>query len=1271
MTRRHALSAVLAALLVGGLEAPPSRAGALPGFSEPEITTLGQYLDVLTKTRSPEERGIASCGCGGARLADVDVGELLWREAVATGGSVSALVRLPVEFAPGALADPAGRAAERIAIAEAGAALESELMRHGEVTVVRRYENLPYLSILADADVLLAVREDPRGLKLMTNPAFHPTLASSVPVTRSDAVQAWGFTGLGHAVAVLDTGVDTGHNFFAGRTVAEACYSTTNAGTNLSSTCPGGVSSSTATGSGAACDFTGCDHGTHVAGIALQDGFDDGMAPAASLIAMQVFSEEADVADCAPRPAPCPKAVRDDWLAGLDRVVTLSSTIEIASVNLSLGGGQYCSPCQGILDFWPVADAFEALNAVGVSVVASAGNDGCNDALGAPACVLPAISVGSTTDADDVSSFSNSNTWLTLFAPGSDIDAASEGTTTGTTTKSGTSMAAPHVAGAIAQMRHADPGATVTEIRDTLASLSDGAAIDLPGYPGSHRPRLRTDCAVEDLIGTDTPTGVTATDGVFTTKIQIDWDPDFRVFRWDVYVSETDDVLTRQFVDFTLTPGFSYFAPEPGTTYYFWIQARICNELSDFSASESGVQAVPTVALVDASDGLFEDRVRVTWTAVSPQPDFYEIWREQEGARGAPTEIDFVSGTTTTYDDTGAGYYTYDYYVRAVYGPDPENLGPLGTGNSGYRLLPAPTNVTASNGTYDDRVQLFWNTVVGPGTRYSIERSTGGSFVQVASNVANNVWNDTAVSPGVVYTYRMRATLDGLTSGYSLTDDGWLEVVMFPTLATGLPGTRSGSIDAGDFDRDGDMDLAIAGTVAGDGKLTGIFRQTAGRGTGLSFTELVVPLPTVDHARWADADGDGWLDLFAGGYTGSSLETAVWGNAAGTAFTDLDEGIPNQINPRADWGDFDNDGDPDLAIAGYSGTGAVRIFRNDGVGGMTLHQQLDLVIGGALEWGDADDDGDLDLVFSASDDSQPTGDQPPITRLYRNDGGTFVDAMASLPDVDLGCLGWGDFDKDGDEDLALAGYDTSNERSFEVYRNDGGSFTLFATLTGLTACGLGWGDFDLDGDLDLVAAGSTDAGGRTLVYRNDIASFVDLTEDADLPPRTSAAVEWADLDGDGALDLLVSGLDPEAAGTVVDLTVHRNGSPGSNHVPTAPTNLGATPGPEGMVLSWDAALDAESFSNGLSYNLRVGTAPGLSDVVDPLASPTGQRLVAKPGNARQVTSWELKGLAGGTYYWSVQAIDASFAGGPFAAEGSFTFGIFSDGFESGDTSAWE
>jgi hypothetical protein len=89
--------------------------------------------------------------------------------------------------------------------------------------------------------------------------------------------------------------------------------------------------------------------------------------------------------------------------------------------------------------------------------------------------------------------------------------------------------------------------------------------------------------------------------------------------------------------------------------------------------------------------------------------------------------------------------------------------------------------------------------------------------------------------------------------------------------------------------------------------------------------------------------------------------------------------------------------------------------------------------------------------------------------------------------------------------------------------------------------------------------------------------------------------------------------------------------------------------------NWDAASDDQTPAGGLSYNLRVGSAPGTDDIFSGAADPSsGYRRIPDTSNARKTFSWALKDLPDGTYYWSVQAIDTAFAGSAWAVEKSLT-----------------
>jgi hypothetical protein len=162
---------------------------------------------------------------------------------------------------------------------------------------------------------------------------------------------------------------------------------------------------------------------------------------------------------------------------------------------MSLGGGDpFTSTASCDAAHGARKDAIDLLRSVGIATVVASGNNGFVDALTAPACISSAISVGSTTKTDEVSGFSNAAPFLSLLAPGGSITSSIPGG--GFATFSGTSMAAPHVAGAWAVLKSRLPSATVDQILDALRST--GQPIVDSGN-GLTFPRIQVDRAVSAL----------------------------------------------------------------------------------------------------------------------------------------------------------------------------------------------------------------------------------------------------------------------------------------------------------------------------------------------------------------------------------------------------------------------------------------------------------------------------------------------------------------------------------------------------------------------------------------------------------------------------------------------------------------------------------------------------------------------------------------------------------------------------------------------------
>jgi Subtilase family/Viral BACON domain len=380
---------------------------------------------------------------------------------------------------------------------------------------IKRFANIPFMALEVTAAELEALAALSETTSIEEDRLSAPFLAESVPLIGGAAARASGFSGAGQMVAVLDTGVDRTHPFLSGKVVSEACFSRTVASQGSTSVCPGGVSQSTAAGSGVNCPsgVSGCNHGTHVAGIVAGRGTSfSGVARDADVLAVQVFSSFSSAASCGSSPVPCALSYSSDQILGLERVFALRTTYNIASVNMSLGGGQYFT--QASCDAANIAfkAAVDNLRSVNIATVIASGNSGYTNSMGSPGCVSTAVSVGATWDAaaggnscsnnnlgnastDQIACYSNSASFLSLLAPGSLINSSVPGAAY--SNFNGTSMAAPHVAGAWAVLKQRVPSLTVTAGLNSLTTT--GVAITDPRN-GLTKRRIQLDAALT-LIG--------------------------------------------------------------------------------------------------------------------------------------------------------------------------------------------------------------------------------------------------------------------------------------------------------------------------------------------------------------------------------------------------------------------------------------------------------------------------------------------------------------------------------------------------------------------------------------------------------------------------------------------------------------------------------------------------------------------------------------------------------------------------------------------------
>ncbi len=267
------------------------------------------------------------------------------------------------------------------------------------------------------------------------------------------------------------------------------------------------------------------------------------------------------------------------------------------------------------------------------------------------------------------------------------------------------------------------------------------------------------------------PSTISASGGTYTDKVRVTWSESSEASGYEVWRHTSDSPGgAAQVAHVQASTAYDDADATPGMPHYYWVKATNEFGAGAFSGSAQGWRALSPPSGMTASDGAYSNRVRIAWSSASGA-EGYTVWRNTIESSGSAEKIG--NPALTSFSDTnvvsGSRHY---YWVKATSGV---SVSAFSTSDSGWRGVPSPTGVSASDGEYTDKVRVEWGAVAGAES-YDVWRNTGNDpgLAEKIHASASTVFDDSGAGLGILYYYWVKAAGGLGTSVLSASDSGWV-----------------------------------------------------------------------------------------------------------------------------------------------------------------------------------------------------------------------------------------------------------------------------------------------------------------------------------------------------------------------------------------------------------------------------------------------------------------------------------------------------------------